>query len=227
MNTDLKLYVDTLISEFSRNGEPNRAAWQEAYLKNQFPFFGIESPKRRALQQPFLQKQYLPNKKELSDLIHALWQMPQRELQMFAMDLTDKYKSKFEETDIALLEYMITHKSWWDSVDFIATTLVGAYFKRFPHLKYTYVNKWIESGNMWLQRTAVIFQMKYKDELDTQLLTDAIKPLLGSKEFFINKAIGWMLRQYSKTDAQWVMNYVSNTPQLAGLSKREALRLIR
>lgn len=226
MEADLLLYIDTLEAEFRRNGDQQRAAWQTSYLKNLFPFIGLDSPKRREIQKPFLQKQYLPSKSELPFLIKELWKKPEREFQMFGLDLLDKYKKQFDLEDIELLEYTIVSKSWWDSVDFIATTLVGEYMKKYPEQIEPYTQKCIKSGNMWLQRTAIIFQMKYKDQLNTDLLVRLIPPLLGSREFFINKAIGWMLRQYSRTNPSWVIGYVENTPQLSNLSKREALRLI-
>ncbi len=81
----------------------------------------------------------------------------------------------------------------------------------------------MDSGNMWLQRTALLFQLKYKKATDTKLLTDYILKLQGSKEFFINKAIGWILREYSKTESDWVIEFVKKH-QLAPLSHKEALK---
>jgi 3-methyladenine DNA glycosylase AlkD len=120
---------------------------------------------------------------------------------------------------------MVAHKSWWDTVDFIAPKLVGEYFKIYPEQRNTYVEKWIASDNIWLQRTSILFQLKYKEEFDTEFLTYVINSLLGSKEFFINKAIGWILRQYSKVNPNWVIEFTNNT-QLDKLSYKEATRLI-
>ena len=120
---------------------------------------------------------------------------------------------------------MITHKSWWDTVDFIAANLVGPYFKSFPGQREKITGKWLSSNNMWLQRSVLLFQLKYKDSLDTDFLADTIHSLTGSEEFFINKAIGWILREYSKTNPQWVRQFVQAT-SLHPLSKREGLRLI-
>lgn len=120
---------------------------------------------------------------------------------------------------------MVTHKSWWDTVDFIAAKLMGEYFTKFPEQRAIYVKKWIDSNNIWLQRCALLFQLKYKENLDTALLGAVINSLLGSKEFFINKAIGWILREYSKTNPNWVMEFANKTA-LGNLSKKEALRWI-
>ena len=194
-------------------------------MKNQFDFFGIQTPIRRKIQQPFFDKKHLPTKSYSFKIIKTLWGKQEREFQLFGQELIHKYHKKFEVKDLHFFEYMITHKSWWDTVDFIAVHLVGEYFKLYPELKNKVIKKWIASNNMWLQRTAIIFQLKYKNNIDTNLLSFTINKLLNSKEFFINKAIGWMLREYSKTNPIWVVAFCNKT-NLHSLSKREALRLL-
>ena len=103
--------------------------------------------------------------------------------------------------------------------------MVAPHFKRFPELIPQYTEKWMASGNFWLQRTALLFQLKYKKETDVELMFDLIKRLACEKEFFIRKAIGWVLREYSKTDSQAVIYFVENN-QLSNLSKKEALKVI-
>lgn len=215
----------TLQIEFQRNANPTIARGQKAYMKNQFEFYGITAPKRKELQKPFLMKQHLPPKRDLSKMVKELWKLPQREYQMFAQELVHKYSKDLMRTDIKLLEYMIINKSWWDTVDFIAANIVGPYFKLYPELRKKVTTKWLKSGNMWLQRSALLFQLKYKADVDTHLLSHIIKYLLGSQEFFINKAIGWMLREYGKTNPSWVRNFADDSP-LHPLSRREALRLL-
>jgi 3-methyladenine DNA glycosylase AlkD len=217
-------YLRELRKEFEAHRNEEYAKQQSAYMRYKFIFFGFNSTLRREIAKPFLDKNYLPDKAEFHPIIQALWEMPQRDYQMFALDFMKRYVRKIEESDMEIFEYTITHKSWWDTVDFIAATMLGAYFKKFPELRQQYVDKWLSSGDIWLQRSALLFQLKYKEEFDTSLLTYTIKPLLGSKEFFINKAIGWMLRQYGKSNPDWVINYVKETPELANLSKREALK---
>lgn len=103
---------------------------------------------------------------------------------------------------------------------------MGNYFKKFPEDRKFYVDKWLVSEHLWLQRCALLFQLKYKKEIDTELLSYTIHFLLGSKEFFINKAIGWVLREYSKTNPEWVEDFVYKT-ELHSLSRKEALRIIQ
>lgn len=218
-------FIEALRLEFEANANPDIAKQQKAYLRDQFLFYGIKTSVRRNMQKPFLAKQYLPPKENLESLVKTLWGKPHREYHYFAQELAQKYTKKFEKKDIVLLEYMITHNSWWDTVDSIATKLVKAYFKKFPGQRDKTIEKWLSSENIWLQRTCLIFQLLEKEQTDLKLLEHVINSLLGSKEFFINKAIGWILRDYSRTDSDWVIDFVERTA-LEPLSKREALKLI-
>lgn len=218
-------FTNTLESEFARHSNTKIALEQKSYMRNQFDFYGIKTPLRREIQKEFLIKDYLPPKKDLHTIVKTLWMKSEREYQYFSQELTQKYVKQFEKKDIELFEFMITHKSWWDTVDFISTKLVGEYFIIYPEQKEKYIKKWIASKNIWLQRTSILFQLNYKNNLDTNSLTFTINSLLGSKEFFINKAIGWILRNYSRTNPSWVLQFVNKT-ELSSLSKKEALRLI-
>ena len=220
-------YSNLLQKTFHENSNPTRAKQQAKYMKDRFAFYGLTSPERRKLQTPFLVKEYLPEKEEAFTIVKELWSKPKRELHYFAQELTHKYQKQVAISDIELYEHLIVNNSWWDTVDFIAANLVGNYFKHFPNQREIIINKWMHSGNIWLQRTCLIFQLKYKQNTDTKILSNCINQLLGSNEFFINKAIGWALREYSKIDANWVIDFVANHNQLANLSKREALRILK
>ena len=219
-------FVETLEAEFVRHADKKIAIGQKAYMRNQFEFYGIASPVRKQIQKPFLAKKYLPAKRDLDQIVTLLWNKPQREFQHFAQEFAFKYARQFDEADIFLFEFMVENKSWWDTVDYIANRLMGAYFKIYPENRQAFVRKWISSNNIWLQRSALLFQLKYKSELDQKLLRTTITQLLGSKEFFINKAIGWVLREYSRTNPAWVQRFADET-ELHPLSRREALRLMK
>ncbi|SDW50798.1 DNA-7-methylguanine glycosylase [Lutibacter oricola] len=219
-------FIKTLEFEFQKNENPKVAKQQKSYLRDQFEFYGLKSPERREVQKPFLIKAYLPKKEELESLVKELWSKPQRDFHYFAQELVFKYNKQFKVEDITLFEFMVINNSWWDTVDFIAVKLMGTYFKMYPEQKEFYVGKWLNSSNFWLQRCALLFQLKYKTDIDVILLSKAINYLLGSKEFFINKAIGWVLREYSRTNPNWVLDFVEKT-ELHSLSKKEALRLIK
>lgn len=204
---------------------PKNAARQKAYMRNQFDFFGLKALEQADLRREFLKARGLPPVDELRTIIRELWQQPEREFQYFGMMMLEKYIKKVDADFISLLEFMITTRSWWDTVDMIAARLVGVHFKRFPAQISVYTEKWMASGNFWLQRTALLFQLKYKKDTDTDLLFDFIERLAGEDEFFIRKAIGWALREYSKTDPEAVINFVENH-ELKPLSRKEALRVV-
>ena len=219
-------YITELQHVFQENANVQKAAQQTAYLKNQFSFYGLTSPQRRALQKPFLAKKYLPEKKTAIQICKALWRKPKREFHYFSQELIGKYQ-KMDKDDIDFFEWMLSNNSWWDTVDYIAVNLVGNYFTRFPEERLQVIDKWLQSGNIWLQRSCLLFQLKYKLNTDTRLLVYCIESLLGSKEFFVNKAIGWCLRQYSRTNSNWVLEFVEKHPLLSNLSRKEAIRLIK
>jgi 3-methyladenine DNA glycosylase AlkD len=121
------------------------------------------------------------------------------------------------------IEKLVTTKSWWDTVDFLASNAAGPWFRKFPEKKSEITSRWNASENFWLQRMSILFQLKYKAETDTKILRSYILPLMESKEFFIRKAIGWALREYAKTDPKFVSKLVKELP-LSPLSKKEAMK---
>jgi 3-methyladenine DNA glycosylase AlkD len=165
----------------------------------------------------------LPPAADLDEILRDLWSLPQREFQYAAMNLLDKFEKNLPEKFISTLEYLIITNSWWDTVDALASHTVGTHFKRFPKTRTKSLRKWRLSKNMWLRRTAILFQLGYKKETDFNLLCEIIRENLGSDEFFINKAIGWALRQYAYTDPQAVKRFV-NATDLHPLSRREAMK---
>mgnify|MGYP006307548385 FL=1 len=105
----------------------------------------------------------------------------------------------------------------------MAKNLVDPYFKKFPEKKDKYIKKWIQSDNIWLQRSCILFQLAYKEDTDVELLFDIIIRLKDIDEFFIQKAIGWALRQYARIEPKVIKDFVKNN-ELSSLSEREALK---
>lgn len=221
--TAISRYISSLEEAYKNAAKPERAIKQAAYMRDQFAFYGIMSTERKEILKPFLRKESRPPKEDLHMVVKTLWQKPEREYQYAAQELAAKYLSASEKEDIELFEWMITNKSWWDTVDFIAANLVGNYFKQHSDQLATTNESWLNSGNIWLQRTTLIFQLKYKDQVDSDLLAQNIQVLNGTKDFFINKAIGWSLREYGKVNPDWVVDLVDKT-DLSTLSKKEALK---
>ncbi len=127
---------------------------------------------------------------------------------------------------IRLIEFMVTHKSWWDTIDYIAAWHAGKYFQNYPKEILPVTERWMKSSNFWLQRSALLFQLKYKSNTNFDLLTNYILRLKGEKEFFIRKAIGWVLREYSKTDSEKIKGFVASN-DISNLSKTEALKWLK
>jgi 3-methyladenine DNA glycosylase AlkD len=219
-------YITPLVELFRQSANAANAEPMAKYMKNLFPYLGIKTPQRRELLKQFYKENGKPEISELKPVILELWELPEREFQYCTVGMLQLYKNKVGASFIELYEQFITTKSWWDTVDGIAANLVGSLFKNYPEMIKSHTEKWQASGNMWLQRTALLFQLNYKADTDVELIFDLIRCNLGSKEFFINKAIGWILRQYSKTDALAVIDFVEKT-DLAPLSQREALKWLR
>jgi 3-methyladenine DNA glycosylase AlkD len=216
-------YLLPIISIFEQNADPAQAAPMKKYLRDQFEYLGIKTPERRELQKQFYEKYGLPFPVELKPILLDLWSLPQREYQYFAIGLLERLSEAIPHEFITTIETLIVNKSWWDTVDSLAGETVGVHFHRFPKVREKYIAKWRKSDNFWLRRTCILFQLGYKEATDFNLLCDLIRENLGSKEFFINKAIGWALRQYARTDPQAVKKFVKATP-LEPLSRREAMK---
>lgn len=221
----MKFNIQELHEKFLLLADSENAKGAEAYMKNQFKYFGIYTTERRKISNDYIKKIGILSDKELHKTVRELWKMPNREFQYVAMELIAFHKKQWTENIIELTEFCIINKSWWDSVDGIASLILGDYFKLFPHQIKPITSQWNNSSNMWLQRSSIMFQKSYKKNTDTELLSKYILNCNHSKEFFIQKAIGWALREYGKTNSEWVINFVAKN-QLAPLSKREALKRI-
>ena len=219
-------YFKNLVDLFTQHADPAKAKPMEAYMRDQFPYLGIKTPERRTLFKQFIAENGLPTLEQVEPLVLALWEMPEREYQYIAMGFIDKFKKKLPADAVQLMETLIITKSWWDTIDTIASRVVGPLFQKYPQTKAHYLPIWRQSDNFWLRRTGILHQLGYKTDTDFALMCDIINENLGSTEFFINKAIGWALREYSKTDGTAVIQFVHST-DLVPLSHREALKWLK
>ncbi|TQR17299.1 DNA alkylation repair protein [Psychrobacillus soli] len=207
--------------------EPHRkeenALPMAAYMKNHFPFLGIKTPERRMLFRALIKENELPKVESIQEEVWALFQLEEREYHYVAIELLAKYQKQLTVEDLPFCLKLIETNSWWDSVDAIAPKIVGDIVKRNRVEGEAVMIEWARSSNMWTNRASILHQLKYKEETNEELLFATIKRHAGSKEFFIQKAIGWVLREYAKTNSEVVRAFVEST-QLAPLSKREALK---
>lgn len=199
-----------------------------AYMKHKFVFLGIKSDARRKLFSQFLRAhpEIVSDKAQLQAFVVDCWQQDKREIHYCAVDLLARKVKLLQPEDCALIETMVTAHSWWDTVDGIASNIIGPWLANHPDLVESTVQRWLDGDNLWLQRCCLLFQLKYKEKTDTDLLERIIKRLSTQPDFFIRKAIGWILRQYARTNPAFVKSFVGRQ-KLSPLSEREALKHLR
>ncbi len=212
---------------FEPNRHAERAASAQAYMKGHFTFIGMKTEIRRTTQ-----KGWVDSLKQLEDralrwsIIRALWEKEERDYQYVAIDYLNSWsKKQFSEENGIELEWMLSQKSWWDSVDAIGSNYLGKWAKQFPNESRKAFEKWRNSESFWLQRSCLIYQLKYKDEVDVEYLESLIAQMLPNKQFFIQKAIGWSLRQLSKFKPDEVHQILATHP-IQGLALREARKYL-
>ena len=220
-------HVQIIQEAVSAHLNPTRAEAMAAYMKNHFSFAGISAPQRSVLLRPIWRDHKPTIKEDIHNICNDLWMLDHREYQMIAMELMGKCKKQFNTDDLNFVQNLITTKSWWDSVDFLASTILGTILKPHPNLAQDVAREMMSSNNMWLKRSALIFQLKYKSETNKALLYELIAETQGSTEFFINKAAGWALRQYSKFNPSSVALFIQdNKDWLSKLTVREGSKYL-
>ncbi len=217
-------YVQQLQVLLKQAGDFPTARDQAKYMRNKFAFYGCKSPVWKGIVKEIIREKGVLTGDSLRQFVRICFEDPHREMQYAGLLMLERRVKKEDITLIEFLEECILTKSWWDTVDWIAK-LVGWHFLRFPKLQHPTCEKWMESGEMWLQRVAIIHQLTYREKTDEKLLFEMILHVADSKEFFVQKACGWALRQYSKVEPDAVRVFISNH-QLSPLTVREGLRLI-
>ncbi len=222
---DKDLFIEKVNSTFTDNAINADAFQMEKYMRNKFKFFGLKSPLRKQLQQNIIKQTGYPTINDIEYIVINFWNSDERELQYFAMNLLQKKLKEFDKNIIDVLENLIQKKSWWDTIDVISPNLVGKLFLNDKKLQNKYITKWINSNNFWFKRSAIISQLRYKDKTDFNLLKELIFITKDDDEFFVQKAIGWALREYSKHSPKEVKQFIK-TANLKPLSAREGLKYI-
>ena len=213
-----------LYEEMIQHKNEEQAQKMSKYMLNKFEYIGIKTPERREIFKNFF-KEYKNEEKIDWEFVNKCWENKYREFQYIAADYLKNMKDKLTIDDIPKFKRLILEKSWWDTIDNLDMT-IGALA-----LKDSNVNKilleWSLDENIWLRRIAIDHQLLRKEKTDIELLKKILENNLGQTEFFINKAIGWALRDYSKTNPEWVKTFIEkNRENMAKLSIKEASKYL-
>ncbi len=223
--------VKSLVSAV-RNGlaglaDPAKAPAMRAYMKSEMPYLGVRKPARAPLLKRLFAEHPLPDRVSFSTAVLTLWREAEfREERYAAIDLSGhRAYARWQDSDLlGLYEEMIVTGAWWDYVDEVAIRRVGPILRAEPETVTPLMLTWAYDEDLWRRRTAVICQVGAKTGTDTDLLTRAVEANIDDREFFLRKGIGWALREYAKTEPDWVRAFVTAHPALSTLSRREALK---
>lgn len=205
--------------------DPEKAGSMAAYMKTDMPFYGVATPQRRAILGELASRYPAQMRSDYEAVVRGLWRGEHREEKYLAIGYARSFPRFVTLSSIPLYRTMITQGAWWDFVDGIAIYLAGHVLMNQRTSLTPKMDAWTTSDDMWLRRTSIIAQLAHKADTDPTLLDDACTRNLPDPEFFIRKAIGWALREYAKTDPEWVVRYVgAHEDEMSSLTRREATK---
>lgn len=216
--------LSNLVKELEQHRNELLAESMEKYMQDKFRFLGVRGATRTKIY-----KKYFPDARKTKvidwDFVERCWNKEEREFQYVVVYYLKAMQKFLKRDDISRLKYLIVTKSWWDTVDLLAK-VVGSLVIRTEGYDQIML-EWSKDSNIWLRRVAILYQLSLKDKVDKQVLDKILVNNLGDSEFFINKAIGWALRDYSKFNPEWVREFIKkNKENMANLSIREASKYI-
>ena len=216
--------LSKLITDFEENRNELLAESMSKYMQDKFRFLGVRGATRTEIY-----RKYFPDARKTKtidwDFVESCWNKEEREFQYVVVYYLKAMQKFLKREDISRLKYLIVTKSWWDTVDLLAK-VVGSLVIRIEGYDQIML-EWSKDSNIWLKRVTILYQLSLKEKVDKQSLERIIVNNLGDSEFFINKAIGWALRDYSKYNPEWVREFIKqNKDNMANLSIREASKYI-
>ncbi|MFD4901801.1 DNA alkylation repair protein [Streptomyces sp. NPDC058411] len=222
--------ADTVLSRlttlYPQVADPVRAAGAAAYMKNVAPFLGIPTPQRRLVSREVLAGTGRPDEGDCTAIALRCWELPEREYQYFGADYLRRHVARCSSGFVPVLRHLVGTVPWWDTVDLLAAHVAGPLVSADPGLG-TVMDRWIEDDSVWIARTALLHQLRYKERTDAERLFRYCLLRADHPDFFLRKAIGWALREYAKTDPEAVRGFVDGArDRLSPLSVREALKNI-
>lgn len=222
--------IGAIHDALATHADPTRAVGQQRYMKSTLPYLGLTNPVLRSALRTLLRDPAyaIATRPEWEATIRGLWDgATHREHWYAALVLARhrRYRAWRDHDALPLYRHLITTGAWWDVVDETATHLVRDLLDEHPSAALdAALREWAHDDNLWIRRSAIICQVGRGPRTDTALLTDAITPSIADRDFFARKAIGWVLRDYARTNPDWVRAFVARHPDLSGLSRREALK---
>ena len=213
-----------LITDLEENRNELLAESMSKYMQDKFRFLGVRGATRTEIY-----KKYFPDARKTKiidwDFVENCWNKEEREFQYVVVYYLKAMQKFLKREDISKLKYLIVTKSWWDTVDLLAK-VIGSLVIRIEGYDQIML-EWSKDSNIWLRRVAILYQLSLKDKVDEIILDKILVNNLGDNEFFINKAVGWALRDYSKYNPEWVREFIKkNKDNMANLSIREASKYI-
>lgn len=204
--------------------QPELAEPMAHYMKDHFPFCGVKKPQRALLERPFLKESVSLPMPELIQEIFRNYRKEEREYQYYAIDLAQRNIKRFSLENLAALLPLLGEKTWWDSIDAWRKVFSTWVLAHPADLEQVYAF-FYQHENFWYRRVAINLQLMFKEQTNTALLAQAILADLKTDEFFIQKAIGWVLRDYSKVNPTWVKEFMEQH-SLSKLALREGSKYI-
>lgn len=217
--------VRSLRAELAARADPERAPAMQRYMKSDLPFLGVPSPAVAVAVRTSLARHPIADADDLQRTVRVLFeQATHREEWYAALGLLRRpsLTRLLPPQSVELIAWLTVRGAWWDVTDSAAKPL-GSLLATHRARVEPVIRSWIDGDELWLRRLAIICQLGRRGDTDLALLTDAIEGAQDEREFFLRKAIGWALRQHSKTDEPWVRQFLADHPRLSTLSRREAL----
>lgn len=221
--------IEAIRAALAAHADPERAVGQQRYMKSSLPYLGLTTPTLRTALRPVLASSAyrIAERGRWEASVRTLWdEATHREHWYAALALLGHrtYRGWRDRATLPLIEHLVRTGRWWDVVDDLATHRVRELLLERPDEIAPVLREWAEDEDLWVRRTAILAQVGAKERTDRELLTDVIGPSIADPDFFARKAIGWALRDYARTDPDWVREFVTARPELSPLSRREALK---
>ena len=221
--TEVRKLARRIEAELERTGTSDRAEAEKRYLKSDLAFFGCTLGDMRRLTKA-VDADERPSHDELVALVRELWRKPVFERRMVAVLLLELHAGDLDSADLPLLETLIRESKTWALVDGLAGKVVGTIALR--HRVKQKLDRWARDDDFWVRRSSLLAELEpLKSGASFRPFADRADALLDETEFFIRKAIGWVLREMSKTRPQEVYEWIApRTHRASGVTMREVVK---